>query len=182
MGTLLLHGGTLLTPFEAIEDGALLVGDGRIERVGPRAQVAGRADVELDVRRRLVCPGFVDLQVNGGGGAVFIQEPTAETLGRMAQDHVRFGTTSLLATVVTASEEAMLHALEAVAASAGRPPSGATILGAHLEGPFTSPSRKGAHDERSTQPPRRELFERLLAAAGGSLRLITLAPELPGAL
>ena len=167
MGTLLLHGGTLLTPFEAIRDGAVLAGAGRIERVGPRAEIVGRADSEIDVGGRLICPGFVDLQVNGGDGVILTQEPTAGTLDRIARDHVRFGTTSLLATVTTAPEERMVRALEAVASSVDRPPSGARILGAHLEGPFINPSRKGAHDERCIQPPRRELFERLRAAAGG---------------
>lgn len=182
MGTLLVHSGDLYTPFEVIEDGAVLARDGRIERVGRRAKVEiGRADVSVDVGGRIICPGFVDLQVNGGGGALLTEEPTPEALERMTCAHVAFGTTAMLPTVVTASEQAMTRALAAVSASMGRPATGARILGSHLEGPFINPIRKGAHREQFIQQPRRELFDRLLDAAGGSLRIITLAPELPGA-
>lgn len=183
MATLLVYGGDVFTPFEVISDGAVLVRDGVIERVGPRSEVATeRADAEVDAGGRLICPGFVDLQVNGGGGAFLTEQPAYDSLQRMAQAHVRFGTTSMLATVVTADEEAMARALAVVSEGVRTPPAGARMLGAHLEGPFLNPVRKGAHPERFIREPRLELFERLLGAAGGSLRLLTLAPELPGAL
>ena len=181
MATLLISGGDLLTPFEVIEDGALLLRDGVIERIGRRAEVSGQADARIDAGGRLICPGFVDLQVNGGGGAFLTEEPTAGALERMARGHVRYGTTSLLATVVTSREESMAAALAAVGEYAGRPAPGARIVGAHLEGPFINPVRKGAHPERFIRAPDIDLFHRLLDAAGGSLRLLTLAPELPGA-
>lgn len=181
MGTLLIHGGDALTPFEAIEDGAVLVRDGVIAQAGRRSEVATSADVEIDVGGRLICPGFVDLQVNGGGGAFLTAEPTREALERMASAHVRFGTTSLLATVVTSREDRMAAALGAVGRYAAGMTGGARIVGAHLEGPFINPVRKGAHPERFIVAPERADFERLVDAAGGSLRVITLAPELPGA-
>jgi N-acetylglucosamine-6-phosphate deacetylase len=183
MGTLLVHGGDVLTPFEVIEGGAVLARDGRIERVGRRAEVVKEpADVEVDVGGRIICPGFVDLQVNGGGGALLTEEPGQEALERMTRAHVKFGTTSMLPTVVTADEETMVAALEAVNAGTADFPAGSRVLGAHLEGPFINPNRKGAHDDHFIEAPRKDLFERLLDAAGGSLRLLTLAPELPGAL
>lgn len=182
MSTLLIYGGTVLTPFEAIEDGAVLARGGVIERVGRRSEVMSSADVEVDVGGRIICPGFVDLQVNGGGGALLTEEPTADAIERITRAHVRFGTTAMLPTVVTAEESRMAEALTAVAEAVRRQPAGARVLGAHIEGPFINPERRGAHDARFIQPPRREAFERLLEAARGSLRLITLAPELPGAL
>ncbi len=183
MTTLLIREGEVLTPFEVIEGGAVLATKGRIERVGPAAEVAGEpADVEVDAGGRIICPGFIDLQVNGGGGAMLTEQPDPDAVQCMARAHVRFGTTSMLPTVVTADEERMAGALEAVKASTAVPPTGARVLGAHLEGPFINPKRKGAHAERFIREPRTDLFERLLDAAGGSLRLITLAPELPGAL
>jgi N-acetylglucosamine-6-phosphate deacetylase len=180
VSSLLVAGGTLLTPFEAIEDGAVLARNGVIVRVGARTELAGeRADVELDAGGRIICPGFIDLQVNGGGGALLTEAPAIETVERMARAWVRTGTTSILPTAVTADEDNMARALAAVHEAMQRPTRGARVLGAHLEGPFINPVRKGAHDERFIRPPDVELFGRLLAAADGALRLITLAPELP---
>ena len=74
MGTLLVYGGDVFTPFEMIEDGAIVAKDGVIEWVGPRAQVVRElAATEVDVGGRIICPGFVDLQVNGGGGALLTE-------------------------------------------------------------------------------------------------------------
>ncbi len=183
MATLLVHGGDLYTPFEVIEDGAVFARDGVILRVGPLADLlADGADTEVDVGGRMICPGFVDLQVNGGGGVLLTEQPDIDAVERIARAHAHFGTTSLLATVVTADETRMAAALGAVARCAERVTGGARVLGAHLEGPFINPRRRGAHDQRFIRAPDLDLFERLLGAAGGSLRLLTLAPEMPGAL
>jgi N-acetylglucosamine-6-phosphate deacetylase len=182
MSTRLIRGGTVLTPLEAIEDGALLVRDGVIERVGHSSAINERADVELDVGRRLICPGFIDLQVNGGGGALLTDEPNAGAIERMTRAHARFGTTAMLPTIVTAPEVRLAEGLRAVRDAVGRSTGGARVLGAHMEGPFISLVRKGAHDERFIQQPDSATFARLLEAAGGTLRIVTIAPELPGAL
>ncbi len=183
MTTVAIYNGSVYTPFEVIEDGAVLARDGVIEAVGPRAQVAvDEAEERIDAGGRLICPGFIDLQVNGGGGVLLTDRPEADALARMTRAHARFGTTAMLPTIVTSSEEAMARALAAVAEAIRRPPKGARVLGAHVEGPFINPARKGAHNERSIRPPDLALFQRLLAASQGTLRLITLAPELPGAL
>lgn len=181
MATLRIYGGAIYTPFEVIEDGALLIQDGVIQRVGPRAKLASETpDEEVDAGGRLICPGFVDLQVNGGGDALLTAEPEPAAVERIAKAHLSFGTTALLPTIVTADEATMARALAAVAACSKNGSDG--VLGAHLEGPFLNPVRRGAHEARFLQPPRLDLFERLLAAAQGTLRLITLAPELPGVL
>ena len=182
MSTLLIHSGTLLTPFEAIEDGALFVRDGLIERVGARSAVGEHADVEIDARAELICPGFIDLQVNGGGGVLLTDEPAVAAVARMARAHTKFGTTSMLPTIVTAPEDRLAEGLSAVRDATGKPMGGARILGSHMEGPFISVVRKGAHDERFIRQPDAELFVRLLEAADGTLRIVTIAPELPHAL
>lgn len=182
MQRFVLFGGAVFTPFEVIEDGAVSVTDGRIDQVGPRAAVVAEGAVAVDVGGRVICPGFVDLQVNGGGGAFLSDDPSGGALERMARAHVPFGTTSMLAAAVTGAEASMRAALETVKEHMLQPPPGARVIGAHLEGPFINPKRKGAHREQFIQPPSRDLFDRLLDAAGGSLRFITLAPELPGAL
>lgn len=183
MGTLLIHGGDVYTPFEVIEDGAVLARDGVIERVGRRADVAtAGADVTVDVGGRIICPGFIDLQVNGGGGALLTEQGDVDAIEHMTRAHVRFGTTAMLPTVVTTAEAQIARALAAVGEAVGRKPSGTRVLGAHLEGPFISVKCRGAHAERFIVAPDRVLFKRLVEASAGSLRLITLAPELPGTL
>jgi N-acetylglucosamine-6-phosphate deacetylase len=182
LATLLIRGGTFLTPREAIDDGALLARDGVIERVGPAPDFADlHADVEIDSAGKLICPGFIDLQVNGAGGALLTDDPTESAIERMTRGHARFGTTSMLPTIVTASEERLAEGLRAVRDASGRTFGGARVLGSHMEGPFISVVRKGAHDERFICQPDTEMFARLLDAAGGTLRIVTIAPELPGA-
>jgi N-acetylglucosamine-6-phosphate deacetylase len=182
MTTLLIRGGTVLTPLESIDDGAVFVRDGMIERVERRSALNERADVEIDAGGRIICPGFIDLQGNGGGGALLTDEPNAGAIERMTRAHARFGTTAMLPTIVTAPEARLAEALRAVRSATGQSMGGARVLGAHMEGPFINPVRKGAHDERFIQAPDTAMFARLLEAAGGTLRIVTMAPELPGAL
>lgn len=182
VGTLHVYGGDVYTPFDVIAKGAVFARGGIIERVGRHAEIGvERADVEVDTRGGIICPGFVDLQVNGGGGALLTEEPRVDSVARIAAAHVRFGTTSMLPAIVTSDEATMARALGAVAESMAHPPPGARVLGSHLEGPFINPAHKGAHAERFIQPPRPDLFARLREASKSSLRLVTLAPELPGA-
>ncbi|MCR8724393.1 N-acetylglucosamine-6-phosphate deacetylase [Frigidibacter sp. ROC022] len=119
-----------------IRDGVLLLLDGgRIAGiVGPGDLPAGTLVEELD---GLLAPGFVDAQVNGGGGAMLNDDPSATTMQRIAAAHRRYGTTSLLPTLITDQPEAMQRLLSA--------PIGAGVAGLHLEGPHLAPARKGAH-------------------------------------
>jgi N-acetylglucosamine-6-phosphate deacetylase len=180
---LLVRGGDLYTPFEVIEDGAVLARDGVIEYAGARSAAPPvAAETEIDASGLIVCPGFIDLQVNGGGGSLLTEEPGVDAVARMTAAHVGHGTTALLPTIVTAPEETMIRAVEAVRRAVERAPGGSRILGAHIEGPFINPRRRGAHDPRSIRAPDPGLLHRLLTASGSALRVITLAPELPGAL
>ena len=123
----------------------------------------------------LAAPGFVDLQVNGFAGVDFL-EADAAAYERAGARLLGTGVTAYLPTLITAPEERLIAALREV------PPrsSGARILGVHLEGPFLAPGRLGAHPPSDRRDPDPGLLERLLAA--GPVRLLTLAPELPGAL
>lgn len=121
----------------------------------------------------IVLPGFVDLHVHGGGGAEVMEGEAG--IRRMAAFHLRHGTTSLLATSVTAPAEELVRVAEAVAAVAARPGDGeARVSGLHLEGPFISPQALGAQPPFAI-PPDFALVERILAT--GALRVVTLAPE-----
>ncbi len=124
--------------------------------------------------RGIAVPGFIDLQVNGFAGVDLI-DADAPGYRRAGQALLETGVTAYLPTFITASEERLLAALGEVPAEVSSP----RILGIHLEGPFLSPLRLGVHPEAARRDPDEGLLERLLAA--GPVRLVTLAPELPGA-
>ena len=149
-----------------------------IDAVGPgepaEQESAGLSAVDL--RGQWVLPGFVDMHVHGGGGTSFT-EGTAEAARRAAEFHRRNGSTTILASLVTAP----LAGLEARAAMLAGLAREGVIAGLHLEGPFLAPARCGAQDPRHMIAPDVDVFDSLHAAAAGQLRVITLAPELPGA-
>lgn len=158
----------------AVVDGELVSGDVEIDRDAGVVRAVGLDGVGTGT----ALPGFVDLQVNGMAGVDFLRCDAAgfRTAG---QAMVAAGVTAYQPTLVTAPEEAVVHALSAVAA-AGEDVGGPRILGAHLEGPFLSPARLGAHDAEHRRDPDVALLDRLLAA--GPVRQVTLAPELLGGL
>jgi len=127
----------------------------------------------------LLVPGLIDLQINGALGWSFQAKDRAH-FDEIAAFHLARGTTTFLPTLITADENVLRNSL-AVLADYARQAGPFTIPGIHLEGPFLSPERKGAHDPDYLRLPDPLLMERFLQAAGGMLRLFTLAPELPGA-
>lgn len=161
------------------EDKALLVGaDGRVTGIVDAGAVpAGLARTPLD--GGMLVPGFVDLQVNGGGGVLLNDHPDREGIATICAAHARFGTTALLATLITDTPEITVKTLEAGAAAAGRVPG---FLGLHMEGPHLSVERKGAHDPKLIRPMGEADFARLAAAARTMpVLLTTVAPETVGA-
>lgn len=162
-----------------LEPGYVAVRDGRISAVaaGPPP---GRADIELT--EGVLLPGFVDLQVNGyfgvemgaadAGGWALVAERLPET-----------GTTAFLPTYITAPVADLAAALRSAAAFVPAMPGGAArVLGVHVEGPFISPARRGAHNPSWIVPPSPAAVGELISAGAGVLRLVTLAPEAGGAL
>ncbi len=131
-------------------------------------------DVEALPGDVLLAPGFVDLQVNGGGGVLFNDDISVDGLRRIAAAHAALGTTAILATLITAPRPQIAAALAAVAAARARHVPG--ILGSHVEGPFISPARPGVHPpDRITAMTRADA--EMLASARDGVRLVTLAPE-----
>ncbi len=186
MATTLLHVGTAITPKGEVENAAILFRDGEIEMVGPRAAMELPAGAEeVHASESTAIPGFVDVHIHGAGGRDVMEadEAALSTItGRLAA----FGTTSLLATTVTASADETVRAVEGIAkyisgqyqTSDAR----AEILGIHFEGPFLSKARRGVHPTEWLQPPSAELLQRFLHAAAGNARILTIAPELLGAM
>jgi N-acetylglucosamine-6-phosphate deacetylase len=165
--------------FVVTPDGLL---QGRIVIDGARiAAVEGRRvhdDAWRDANLPIVAPGFIDLHVHGGGGADTMEAGSA--IDTIARTHARYGTTALLATTMTAPRAEIEAALDALApACRERARGAARVLGVHLEGPYISADKLGAQPD-FTQPP--SAAEILALAQRAPIRVVTLAPELPGAL
>ena len=167
--------GTIITPSEEIPSGSVLVEDGRVTWVGP-GQRREPGDVEhLGGEDAIIAPGFIDLQVNGYGG--HDAATGVEAVRQIARRLPETGVTGFLPTIITAPLKDAAT-FPAVAAEAGEADgAGARVLGAHLEGPFLNPQRKGCHDASLMIEPTPDNVRALLA---NPCRLITMAPELPG--
>jgi N-acetylglucosamine-6-phosphate deacetylase len=170
---LLLTGGRIVTPDGVLRPGWIRLAGGLIDAVGP-GDAPGRPAAELG--GQWVLPGFVALHVHGGGGFSFT-EGSSDQARRAAAFHRGHGTTTMLASLVTAP----VAELESRAAMLASLAAEDVIAGLYLEGPFLSPARCGAQDPRYLLAPDLAVFERLRAAARGQLRILTVAPELPGA-
>jgi N-acetylglucosamine-6-phosphate deacetylase len=152
--------------------------DGVISRVGGIAP----AGADISLPDGYLVPGFVDLQVNGYFGAEF-QTADAASWARVARQLPSTGTTSFAPTLITAPVDSLASALRTAAGFApALPADGARVLGVHLEGPFISPARRGAHNPAWITDPTPAAIAGLIESGQGLLRLITLAPERPGAL
>ncbi|MCG6116784.1 MAG: N-acetylglucosamine-6-phosphate deacetylase [Aquimonas sp.] len=173
--TRLLIPDRLLAPTGLREDLALLIEDGCIAALPEKTQLDGLEQLpRLALPGALLAPGFVDLQVNGGGGLLFNDAPAPETLATITRAHRRRGTTSILATLISDSPQKTRAAQAAVAAALAMRMPG--LLGLHLEGPHLNPERCGVHQPEHFRALDQTEVDALLAARSGPL-LLTLAPE-----
>ena len=171
MRTALLNG-RVLTAAGFVEGLAVVIEDGTIVDVVAREHA--RAPHTHDLQGRMLAPGFIDCQVNGGGGVLFNDAPTVDTIRRIARAHRRFGTTGLLPTLISDNAVVMRAAIDAVAAAIAQGVAG--VLGIHLEGPFLATQKKGIHDSAKFRLP--DAADIALIASGKSGRVVlTIAPE-----
>lgn len=161
---------------DGISDGrAVLIEDCRIADLTTTDDPRLKQAQCRDLGGALLLPGFIDTQVNGGGGVLLNDEPTVETIRRMGAAHRKFGTTGFLPTLISDDLSVMERAVAAVAAAVREGMPG--VLGIHLEGPFLSPARKGVHNvEKFRQIDARAL--ELLTSLKSAKTLVTLAPEM----
>lgn len=185
MTTILLHTARALTPTTEIPDVGILIRDGVIEAIGPRQGMSVPAGAqEIVAAQQTAIPGFVDVHIHGAGGHD-VMEGSEEAMSAVTRTVVRHGTTSFVATTVTASPDDTCRSVEGIARfiatqhETDEPR--AEVLGIHYEGPFISPARRGVHPKEWIQLPSAELLEKLLHAASGNARILTIAPELLGA-
>jgi N-acetylglucosamine-6-phosphate deacetylase len=179
----------LYTPLEEIENPLLTVENGRITEVSSRSakEVAGNAKV-VDFGDAVLAPGFFDIHIHGGAGVDLMRAPVAD-LPRMDKFLATHGVTAYFPTTVAAPLDATCSALERLAdaveaASRIEQSDGAQArpLGIHLEGPFLSHKKRGVHPPEYLLAPTVEIFDRLWQAARGQVRMMTIAPEIPGAM
>jgi N-acetylglucosamine-6-phosphate deacetylase len=154
-------------------DSAVVIDSGRVVAIVPRAELSSAMPVYKATPGAWLAPGFIDVQVNGGGDVLFNDAPTSASIARMVAAHRRFGTTSLLPTLISDTPEQTRAALHAVEEIAPREPA---VLGIHLEGPFLSPDKPGVHDPAMLRRPTPDDLAQLTARRSTKV-MMTLAPE-----
>ena len=172
----------LITSHSLVEHPLIFIEDGKVTRVSSLQEQPLPAGA-LELPESTLSPGFFDVHVHGAGGRD-VMEGSPEAINTVAQTLAKHGTTRFLATTVTAPVDHTLRALSGIARFIESNPQqeSASVIGIHLEGPFLSHNKRGVHPPSELQPPSIALFDRFYEAAEGHIHLMTIAPELPGAI
>lgn len=182
MGNHLLNNARVILPDRVLEDGFLIVRDGRIVEVG--SGFGGNQDQFSEVTdcgKQYLSPGFIDLHTHGGGGCDFM-DGTVEDIVTAARSHLKHGTTSIVPTTMTSSDEDLYLFLDNFKEAAKRKDSMPELLGVHLEGPYFAPAQAGAQPPEYMLKPEPEYYRAVLNYGEGTIMRWSCAPELPGAL
>jgi N-acetylglucosamine-6-phosphate deacetylase len=174
-----LDNATLLTDGRAIRNGAIVIENGKILASGPAVGLPVPASAHrVDAENAFITPGFFDIQLNGGFGLDFTADPM--NIWEVAAQLPQYGVTAFLPTIITSPLEKFAEAIEVLHAGPPADFQGALPLGWHFEGPFLNPGKKGAHNPELIRLPSPDLVQTWTAE--NNVRLVTLAPEMPGAL
>ncbi|MGH9303688.1 MAG: N-acetylglucosamine-6-phosphate deacetylase [Acidimicrobiales bacterium] len=180
----------VVTPEEVLEPGYVVIADERIREVMPGLPphdlaTPGAVIDASELGGEWLVPGFVDIHVHGGGGAQVngrAAPDVAASIRTIARFHARHGTTALLPTTVSDSFDHLVATIEGISESMHHPiEGGARVIGVHLEGPWLARAKSGAQNPEALRDPDMEEFRQLHEAARSTMRLLTIAPELPGA-
>jgi N-acetylglucosamine-6-phosphate deacetylase len=175
-----IDAGTLFTPDNRFSPGRVVIDGSTIAEAGPIESTPIPEGAErIDASGLVVVPGFIDPHIHGCGG-VDVMEGTHDSLNAVSRILARHGTTSFLPTTVSSPAEMLTAAVERLGRLMARSFEGATPIGIHLEGPFINPAKRGTHKASNVLAPSTEIFENWVRASGGSIRLMTVAPELEG--
>jgi len=180
-----LTAAALLTPRERIEQPLLLLDDGKIVEVSSRvAREVAKGARSFDFPGAVLAPAYLDIHIHGGMGHD-VMDPNADGIARFEGFLAQHGVAAYLPTTVTAPEENILRALDWLAKRIEKSDAagaGARPLGIHLEGPFISHARRGVHPPEYLVPPTLSRFERYWQASRGNIKVMTIAPEVEGAM
>jgi len=175
-----IKNGTLITPFEIIEGGAIVFRNGKIVAVGQESDIKiPKGTRIIDASGKIVAPGFIDLHIHGGKGRD-VMEGSYEAINELTKFLASHGTTAFLPTTVSASCGDLLNTVKAVKAAIERGTEGAEVLGVHLEGPYINVEKRGAHNANYVRLPSIDEFEEIWEASNHAVKIVTLAPELDG--
>jgi len=177
MASLLIRNGRLYDSANTRRPSAILVSDGVIQQVGDLSPSI-RADCVLDAGERILAPGLIDVHIQGAGGADAL-DATPEALETISRTCARFGVTGFLATTVYKPGQENRH-LTVAADCVDRDLGGARLLGIHLESPFISPEKRGMIQPACITSPSPATLEEIYKLAGETLKMMVIAPELPG--
>jgi N-acetylglucosamine-6-phosphate deacetylase len=178
-----LYYATVFTPTDVMERASIVISDdGRIAYLGPMEDAPHVNGLRMDMRGRIVVPGFIDVHVHGGKGITF-ERPgtTAEDLCAYSKWVSSAGVTGFLCSIAAPNSQALVQVVDTLADVLDAGVTGAEALGLHLEGPFLSKEKKGAFNPAWLRPPAMEETEAVLESGRGWIRQVSLAPELPGA-
>lgn len=169
-----LSGGRIFDGDRIVDDHAVVIRESRIEALLPACELPATLPV-FNLGGDLLAPGFIDTQVNGGGGVLFNDQPDIDAIDAIGRAHRRYGTTGFLPTLISDRREVMEQAIGATREALGRVPG---VLGIHLEGPYLNLARKGIHPGPMVREPEADALSLLTSLDAKGCTLVTLAPEI----
>jgi len=171
--------GKILTPHRVIENGCLIIENGRILEVSEKNIEVSNA-FSIDANGKYIAPGFIDIHIHGGGGSDFM-DGTEEAFLTIAETHAQYGTTAMVPTTLTSEKDDLLTTLDLYETAHQKNIKGAQFLGMHLEGPYFAMNQRGAQDPRYIRDPDPVEYQEVLAHSSSIVRW-SAAPELKGAI
>jgi len=181
---IIIINGTIITPFHLVSGKAIIIEKGKIIEIVNKEELktATLTGVEvIEAKDKFIVPGYIDIHIHGGGGSD-VMDGDYEAINQIAIAHSHFGTTSFLPTTMTMSKDKIIRSLRSICKAAKKGTAGAEILGIHMEGPYINPEKKGAQKEEDIKKISIEEFLEFNQASGNLIRLVTIAPEMPGAI
>ena len=181
---IIIINGTIITPFYLVSGKAIIVEKGKIKEIVNKEELSTATLTGAEViegKDKYIVSGYIDIHVHGGGGSD-VMDGDYEAINQIAIAHSHFGTTSFLPTTMTMSKDKIIRSLRSICEAVKKGTAGAEILGIHMEGPYINPEKKGAQKEDDIKKISIEEFLEFNQASGNLIRLVTIAPEMPGAI